>query len=124
MALPKVKVMVSNSKLTLQETIVYFMNYIFSNHDVQQSVHNIGSYHVAMHNLSCDFHITVMSANVHLSRSHYQSSLELALYPGPRSEHGKGLVTLGRFLVCAESACYVNDYIPYQMHSKFTAGSC
>jgi len=97
MALPKVKVMVSNSKLTLQETIVYFMNYIFSNHDVQQSVHNIGSYHVAMHNLSCDFHITVMSANVHLSRSHYQSSLELALYPGPRSEHGKGLVTLGRF---------------------------
>lgn len=31
MALPKVKVMVSNSKLTLQETIVYFMNYIFSN---------------------------------------------------------------------------------------------
>ena len=79
-----------------------------------------------MHNLShvTSIHITVMSANVHLSRSHDQSSLEVASYPGPRVEHGKGLVTLGRFPVCAESACYVNDYIPYQMHSKFTAGSC
>jgi len=38
----------------------------------------------------------------------------------------KGLVTLGRFPVCAESVCYVHDYIPYWMHSKFMwhASSC
>jgi len=27
---------------------------------------------------------------------------------------------LAGFFVCTESAYYVNDYIPYQMHQKFT----
>jgi len=70
-----------------------------------------------------------------------QYTQELASYPGPCIEHGKwpgdthrtrkmarahaqnmenGPGTPGGFgcPICAESAYYVNDYIPYRMHSN------
>ena len=42
----------------------------------------------------------------------------LTSYPGPRAQHRKGLVTLGRFPIFAELVHYVDSYIPYWMHSN------
>jgi len=46
----------------------------------------------------------------------------LASYPGPCVECRRAWWHLAGFTVCAESAYYVNHYIPYWMHSNSHGG--